>query len=447
MRTFWYAGLLLLTGIVLVACQSGDLNVGQSVINPQELSIQSIDTVTIQTSTVLRADSFATSTDADIVVGRWTDPQTGRLNARSFATFDYTSNSLGAQTNLRLDSLVLEMNYSLVSASQAFVYGDTTTLFDISVHRLANPLAPQLYYNTSSIVYDPTPTAKMVVLPQPNRRGKQIRFRMTDNLAQDLFTRLSTNQITDFTSLSRFIPGFAFVNNSTSNTLACFATSTSGLRLYYHTIEDPQTSADVLFPITNYHFTQLQNDRSGTPLNALKNRSDAVSSRLTDNTSFVSIASQLQTRIEFPYLAQFARPEGYADLNKAVLVVSPIRRTQLDNAAPPSSLELFQVNNQNVAIATIPGGTIPQSGGGALGYYSIDPFAQLFTDSYTFDLTYYIGEILKQKAPNEPLLLTLPAPTSQDPYTLKRFIQRVTLGNPFRTGDQMKMKLFISSGT
>ncbi|RYF45422.1 MAG: hypothetical protein EOO39_51320, partial [Cytophagaceae bacterium] len=35
----------MLTGIVLFACQSGDLNVGQSVINPQELLVQSIDSV------------------------------------------------------------------------------------------------------------------------------------------------------------------------------------------------------------------------------------------------------------------------------------------------------------------------------------------------------------------------------------------------------------------
>lgn len=440
MRTFWYAGWLLLTGIVLVACQSGDFNVGQSVINPQELSIQSIDTVTIQTSTVLRADSFATSTDANVVVGRWTDAQTGRLNARSFATFDYTSNSLGSQTNLRLDSLVLEMTY-------AFVYGDSTSLFDMSVHRLASPLANQLYYNNSSVNYDATPTAKMVVLPQPNRRGKQIRFRMTDNLAQDLFTRLTTNQITDFITLSRFIPGFAFVNNSTNNTLAGFSSSTSGLRLYYHTIEDPQTSVNLQFPFINYHYTQLQNDRSGTPLSALRNRSDAVSSRLTDNTTFISFADQLQTRIEFPYLTQFARPEGYADLNKAVLVINPIRRTLLDNTTPPLSLELFQVNNQNTPIATIPGGTVPQTGAGSVGYYAIDPYAQTFTDSYTFDLTYYIGEILKRKAPNEPLILTLPTPSNQDPYTLQRFVQRVALGNPYRTGDQMKLKLFISSGT
>ena len=453
MRIFWYAGLLLLTGIVLFACQSGDLNVGQSVINPQELVIQSVDSVTIRTSTVLKVDSFPTSGDNDILVGRWADPQTGRLTARAFTAFDYQANSLLAQTSVRVDSLVLEMNYS-------FVYGDTTTLFDMSVHRLANPLVAQVYYSTSSVNYETTPVAKMTVLPRPLSRGKQIRFRMADNLMQDLYTRLFNGQISDFNSLSRFLPGFAFVNNSTNNTLAGFSTATSGLRLYYHTIEDPKTAVSVLFPSTSLHFTQLQNDRSGTPLSALKNRSDAVSSRATDNTSFVAIGAGLQTRIEFPYLGQFATPDGYADLNKALLVICPVRRSLQDNAPPPGSsfasapispLQLFQTNNQNAAIASIADGATGslQSGAtSAAAYYAYDPSAQIFNDSYTFDLTYYIGQIIKRKIPNAPLLLTMLPPSNTNGfYTLKSLVQRVTLGSQQRTGvDQLQMKLFITSG-
>ena len=443
MRTFWYAGLLLLTGIVLFACQSGDLNVGQSVINPQELVTQSIDTVTIQTSTVLRVDSFATSADNDVLVGRWKDPQTGLLTARAFAALDFSSNPIGAQTNLRLDSLVFEMNYS-------FVYGDTTSLFDMSIHQLKKPLAAQVYYNTNSVDYEATPLARMTVQPRPLSRGKQIRFRMSDKLAQDLYTGLLNNQITDYVSLGKLLPGFAFVNNSTNNTLAGFSTATtpSGLRLYYHTVEDAQTALSVSFPFTSLHFTQVQNDRSGTPLSALQKRSDAVSSRLTDNTSFIALGAFLQTRIEFPYLGQFAAPDKYADLNKALLVISPVRRNLFDNAPPPGILELYQVNNQNTPIAAIPDGTTGaiQSGlSSASAQYSYNSAAQIFTDTYTFDLTYYIGQIIKRKIPNEPLLLTVPAPASTS--ALRSMVQRVTIGNQYRTGDQLKMQLFITSGT
>ncbi|UFH52337.1 DUF4270 family protein [Spirosoma sp. KNUC1025] len=451
MRTLWYAGLLLLTGIVLAACQSGDQTVGQSIINPLELVVQTVDTVTIRTSTVLKVDSFATSADNDILVGRWKDAQTGLMTSKAFAALDYAANSFSSQTNLRLDSLVLEMNYS-------FVYGDTTSLFDMSVHQLKKPLVAQVYYNGNSVDYETTPLLRKVVQPRPNSRGKQIRFRMPDALAQTLFARLLNGQISDYVSLGRLLPGFAFVNNSTNNTLAGFsaAATGSGIRLFYHTIDDPQTSLNLLFPITSLHFSQLLNDRTGTPLSALKTRSDAVNSRLTDNMSYVVPGAFLQTRIEFPYLGQFAAPNGFADLNKALLVIGPVRRNLLDNAPPPgasfgttapSPLLLFQTNSQNAAIAVVPegvNGVLQSNASSASAYYAYDPTAQIFSDSYTFDLTYYISQIIKRKASNEPLLLTVLSPSTG---LMKALSQRVALGNAYRTNDEMKLQLYITSGT
>ena len=439
MRTFWYAGLLWLTGIMLFACQSGELNIGQSIINPEELLIQSIDTISVQTSTVMRPDSFVTSGDANLVVGRWSDPQSGSLTTRAFTALDYTSNSLSTQPNVRLDSVVLEMNY-------AFVYGDTTTSYSLNVYRLTKPLVPQLYYNTSSVPFEASPVLKKTVLPQPQSRGRQIRLRFPDNMAQTFFTQLSTGQISDGPSLDRLMPGFAFTSTSANNTIAGFsaAAGASGLRLFYHTTDDAQTSLSLLFPITSLHFTQYINDRSGTPLSALKTRADAVSSRLTDNTTFVALGQGLQTRITFPYIGQFDRPAKFADINKALLVISPVRRGLLDNTPPPSQLELFITNNQNGAIAVVPGGT--SGGSAAVANYSADLNAPLFVDSYTFDLTNYLGQILKQKTLPQPLLLTVPTP-GNGVFTLQQLIQRVTLGSQQRPNDQLQVKLFITSGT
>ena len=443
MRTFWYAGLLLLTGIVLFACQSGDLNVGQSVINPQELSIQSIDTITVKSSTVMKPDSFITSADNDILVGRWSDPQTGQLSMRAFAELEYTANTLSTQTNLVLDSLVLEMNYS-------FVYGDTTSAYSINVHRLSKPLVPQLYYNTSSVPYEASPFLQKTVIPKPLSRGKQIRLRTSDDLAQSLYSKLVSGQINDVTSLEKFLPGFAFISTSTNNTIAGFsaAAGASGLRLFYHTTDDAQTAVSVLFPITSLHFTKFITDFSNTPLSALKSRSDAVSSRLTDNTTFIALGAGLQTRIEFPYLSQFTKPEKFADINKAILVISPVRRSLQDNAPPPGQnpevVELYVTNNQNQPIAAVPGGTAGASQ--AAAYYSYDPNAPLFTDSYTFDLTYYLGQIIKQKSLPQPLLLTVPTPSTGF-FSMRSLVQRVVLGSQQRPNDQMKVQLFITSGT
>ncbi|GAB2569616.1 DUF4270 family protein [Spirosoma areae] len=458
MRILWYAGLLWLTGIVLLACQSGDLTVGQSVINPQELQVQSIDSITVQASTVLKPDSFVTSGDPDLLVGRWTDAQTGQLTARTFVSLDYPGNSLATQTNVRLDSLVLELNYS-------FAYGDTTSLFDLSVHTLTKPLVGQTYYNTNSVDYESKPLGQKTVVPQPFSRTRQVRFRLSDALTQAFYAKILNGEINDFTTLSDFLPGFALVGNSRTNTFIGFSTATSGLRLYYHSTDIDQAATTLLFPLGaqqsrfSTNFTQLQNDRTGTVLSALKNRSDAVSSRLTNNMTFVVPGGQLQTRIEFPYLSNFTRPERFADINKALLVVSPIRQDSRDNTFPPSQLALFVTNSQNEILPiSIPGGET-----GALaavasynqryisGGNPNDPGPLTLTDAYVFDLTYYIGQIIKQKTQNQPLLLSVLTPEQaqqlMQSITLRNRIQRVTLGSQQRPNDQLQLKLFITSGT
>jgi hypothetical protein len=456
MRTLWYAGLLLLTGIWLFACQSGNLDVGQSIINPQELQIQSIDSVTIQTSTVMRADSFPTTNDPDLVLGQWKDAQTGKLAVRTFIGFDYAANSLNTQTptTLQVDSLVLELGYS-------FVYGDTTSTFDVSLYNLSKPLVSQLYYSNNSVSFDTKSYFQKTVIPQPLSRTRQVRFRFSDAVAQDLFNKLTNGEISDATTFSEFLPGFAMASNSTQNTFVGFSSSstgsstgtttaptsmTSGLRLYYHNTDINNTASALLFPVSALHFSQLQKDLSGTVLSALQARSSSVSSRLTDNTSFVALGSGLQTRIEFPFLGNFDRPDQFADLNSALLVVGPIRRDFRDNFSPPNQLALYFTNNQNDILPTaVPGGTAGVTS--AIASYGYDPNALILSDFYTFDLTYYIGQIIKRKLSNQPMLLTLPLPTSGSSYSLRSLVQRVALGNQQRANDdRLQVKLFITSG-
>jgi hypothetical protein len=410
MRTFWYAGLLLLTGIVLLSCQTGDLNVGQSVINPQELLVQSVDSITMQTSTVVKPDSFATSGDLNLLVGRWTDPQTGRMTARSFTSVNYAGNSLNTQTNVRLDSLVLELNY-------AYVYGDSTSQFNLSVHPLVRPMEVQLYYNTNSLDYNPTAIVQKTFVPQPLSRTRQVQLRMPDALAQAFFAKLQNGTVNDATTLADYLPGFALNCNSTANTFVGFTAASSGLRFYYHTTDIDQTASTLLFPFSSIYFTQLKND--------------------------------------FPYLNQFDRPDGFADLNKALLVIRPVRKTLTDNTQPPAALGLFFTNTQNDILSiALPGGVTGSSS--AIASYGnnldprssgYDPTALVLQDSYTFDLTYYLGQVIKRKALNQPLLLTIPTSSQlQRNYTLYDYIQRVTLGNQQRANDQLQVQLFITSG-
>ena len=265
MRTLWYAGLLWLAGIVLFACQSGDLNVGQSIINPQQLQVQSVDSITVKTSTVMRTDSFVTSGVNDMVVGQWKDANTGLQTAQAFAAIDYPSNSLVSQTNFRLDSLVLELGYS-------FTYGDTTSTFDLEAYQLNRPVLAQLFYNTSTLAYAAKPLVKQTFVPNQNSGTRLVKIRLPSELAQTLYDKIISGEITDNITLNDYLPGFSLVGKSTSNTFLGFTTnpSVSGLRMYYHDTDINRTQATLLFSISSLHFTNLKNDRTGATLECIE---------------------------------------------------------------------------------------------------------------------------------------------------------------------------------
>lgn len=435
MQTKWCASRLLwLAGALFFGCQSGDLDVGQAVINPQELQIQSIDSVTVQTATVMVPDSFVTSTDTSILVGRWSDTQTGQLVARGFTSVDYVTNALQGQTGLRLDSLVLELGYS-------FAYGDTATAFTLGVYPLRQPLVQQAYYNTGSAAYETTPLGTKTVILHPNSGTRQIRFRVADAVAQAFYAKLISGDINDATTLAEFWPGFAFAGQSATNVLVGFsANQASSLRLYYHTTDIDRTAASVRFPISQTHFSQLRNDRSGSALQPLQRQADQVSSKQTSNATFVAAGGFLRTRIELPYLGQFDKPELFAGLNSAILSIQPIRRDRNDNTPPPAQLSLYETNSQNEIIAVVPAGSTGASA--TIANYLYDPNALELNDVYQFDLTQYVGQIIRRQIPNRPLLLTIPVAQPD----LRTLVRRVTLGDQNRSTDRVKLQLFMTSG-
>lgn len=442
---------LFIAALCLCACQSGTLDIGQAIINPQEFSIQSLDTISVRVSTVLAPDSFVTSPilisantyqDNSVLVGRWSDSRTGTLTTRGYTNVDYAANPFIATTNITVDSLVLELGY-------AYAYGDTTTAFGIEVHQLQNSLSrSRTYYNTSSAAYDSKPLFSRTVTPAPGlppRVSRQIRFRMSSAIAQSFYAALADGTITDNITMDDFWKGFAFVTPMSGNTLIGFSTQDlSGLRLYYHTTDIGTdivvNAASVQFPFFNTHFTQFINDRTGTPLATLQSRTDAVSSSLTNRSSLIAMG--LRTRIDFPYISQFELPAGFAGLNSAQLVVHPIRQTLRDNLTPPN-LAIFLGNAQNELLSPVPAGpsgALPQSGYNAASY-AYDATQPDLVDSYTFDVTQYASNLILGRVPNRPLILTTLG------TDLRTMAQRVTVGDQQQPiGDRIQLRLFLTSG-
>lgn len=426
--------LLVAVGLLVpVACQQGDLEVGRQIGTPSELEVQLVDSFTVQTATVL-ADTFVTSADSSVLIGQWADAQAGRTSARGFASVAYATNDLTDRSGTRFDSLVLVLPLSRA-------YGDTTELMTLNVHRLTRTLENKTYYNPDGAEYEAAPLLTKTIRPWPRYRTRQVRILLADDLGRSFFEQLRSRAIQDDESLASFLPGLAFGSSAPGgagpNLLLGLNVSSgaAGLLLYYHDNDMNQTRSTIRFPLQGTHFSQMLTDLSQTSLRSLRSRADAVSSRQTQNMAFVNAVSRLRTRLQIPSLNELALLDQYRGVNRAELIVEPVRKDVRDNAVPPSQLTLYQTNDLNEVLAVVPDG---QSNSSVSGYYSYDPTDLEQKGRYLFDVTYYINEVLKNRLTNRPLLLTAPVSDAQLP------LERLAVGDAKNPAYRMRLKLYVT---
>ena len=447
-KTGWL--LLVLAGWMGWACQSGDPNVGQNIITPNQLEIQFIDTVSVFTSTVAATDSFATSADTALFVGHWRDAVAGATDASSFGTPVYTGNNGLADltdADVTYDSLVFELPYS-------YVYGDTTQLVTLQTYRLTAPLRnDRAYYNNSTASYETTPFARRTFYAQA-RTGRDaglVRIRLSDDLGRQLYTKLRNRSIETVDQFQAFLPGLAFTSTSAANLFLAFSASRSGIALYYHQNDANQTKVSLRFPFAGARFNRVLTNFAGTPLQTLRTRLDRVPSTATKGTTFLTSAPALRTRIDIPGLTAILSNPAYAGINRAELTIQPVFKTQRSyllgpipfSGRPrnpglfllgqfPSPLYLYETNNYNEFTS---GGTPINQQPVSYGY---NTSALDLQDSYTFDLTTYVLQILRRQKTYQPFLLGLP-PTSG-----VTTMERLTIGDRTNATDPIKLRLFLT---
>lgn len=423
------AALFVLAVVAFVACQEGDLEVGQRVAAPTELGVQLVDSFTVQTETVL-ADTFVTSADSSVLVGKWTDALTGRTEARGFASLVYATNDLPNRTDARFDSLVLVL--PLASA-----YGDTTQPFTLNIHRLIGEIEDKTHYNLEAAPYETTPFLTKLVRPWPRSGSRQLRIRLPAELGQSFFDRLRNRAISDDQTLKSFLSGLAFAAPDMASNLFLglnVSSGSGGLLLYYHQTDIDRTRSSLAFTLQGTHFSQMQTDRSQTPLRNLLTRSDAVSSGQTQHVAFVVAGAMLRTRLRIPALDELAFMEQYRGVNRAELTIEPVQSDVRNNASPPAQLVLYQTNSVNEALAAVPDGT----GTAVSGYYGYDLTDLEQKGHYAFNITYYINEIIAGRFPNRPLLLMTPSSESTLP------LERLTIGDSRNPTYRMRLRLYVT---
>jgi hypothetical protein len=395
-----------------------------------------IDTLTVRASTVLR-DSVPSSNSAYLFVGQYTDPLLGKLTARS-------AFRLGLPDAYAPDPAAVFDSVTLILKPDAYRYGDTTkTQALVEVHRLRSPVSSTQYSFTSPRLtrmdYDSVNRLNYsanggslapVGRARPNLRT--LRLPLDRAFGRTLLTMGQTGRLSTQDDLDAFLPGLVITpaTNDEAAILRLSATATdAGVNLYYHLPTDPTTVITSSFSLANggRHYFQVRANRTAAAITNLPKTSlQAVSSTLTGERTVIEGAIGLQTRLEFPYLADLRQYGNNLTITNAQILASVPNSTLTPFAPVPPALNISYTDANNHPISTYQAGVTYNTG--------ISTSTGIEQGTYNWLVTSYIQAVLKNTIPNNGLLLSSATPEVPT---------RVILGGPRNVQNKLTLRVYF----
>ncbi len=435
----------------LSACEDPQ-EIGSEVFS-QDIGVLFTDTLTVDASTVL-LDSIVTSTTPNLLVGRYTDPTLGLVEASSYFQisntdtirtylFDADKTPLiiankkdfkWIKNPTKIDSIRFILPYSLYQ-------GDTLQTQTFKVSQLNDNSildATKSYYSNSD-----APLLKSNLLGQV--KNVKIRPVKNKNILAGL-SRFDTLKIPitnpDFinfissqrdsnkedaligTGFKTKIRGLALTSESSNNAaLLGFFSDYSVMKVYYsytysYTLRNKANTSDSLKVTVdstksndlyvglysratgvsqNARFNKITTTRSGT-FSKLVNPTDILSSAQANNQVVIQSSTGLATKIKFPSLLKLKERQDIA-INKAELVFEP----NVANYSVPNDLVLIE----NTATNRLLRNTITSEG--ALQFVSGEGSSASYiskTNNYTLNVTSSLQNILSGRNKTNGWILT-----------------------------------------
>lgn len=448
----WLLGWLVL-GLLAAGCSKDPTSIGVGLPSTDaNTGAYLIDTLTVRASTVLR-DSVVTSSASTLLLGRYTDPQLGTVQATSYFGVGLPAAFVPDGTAV-YDSLVLTLSPSSSSGTNmSFRYGDTTrTQSLVAVYKLNQVLptntplfaAPRLTPLAS--YYDPLTSLLNLNRVVRQRRASPvlgtIRTRLNDDLGRQLMVAGQRGQLSTQDQLQALLPGLAIAPLTSDNAaLLTFAATSesSALMIYYHDPTAPTVPQSATFQVQTggAHCFQVE----------LLNRNQSVlggklptqtlgqvpASSLGEQT-IIAGGIGLQTKLEFPYLRDLYQFGQHLTLTSAQLVlrVPPSSTSMALALAPPSTLNVSTVNFNNQPVTTLPT-TVSYDN------TQLSPLTTLPQATYTLPdavVNAYIQAVLAGASPNNGLLLRSASP---------ELPSRVLLGSSRNASARLQLRVYVVS--
>lgn len=337
----------LVTLLICTSCHDELSTLGNSWVESDLKNVQT-DTCTVRMSTVL-LDSINTSNKSVAQIGYYKDDIWGKISGSSYVEYSPSTFTPNENLSYRFDSLTISMKCN------GDYVGDTLAPLKVHLYELTENLelnTSGYLYNNSNVSYQSTPFSTIKIQPKPN--GKNLlEYRLSDDLGKLWFNKMLSRS-DDFTSSDNFrkyFKGIAFVPDENSDkSLMGFAISDSSLciTLYYHELGESATDLTVKFTPSTPNYNNVNHDRSNTPLQFLNSGTTVLASDKMSNVSYVQGLTGLYTKIEFPYLNNILEAGQMVSIESATLYLYPVKGSYGVLNPLPSSLALYQSNENNV---------------------------------------------------------------------------------------------------
>ena len=336
-------------------------------------------------------DSFATSNNGILSIGRVKDVYLGNTSARTY--FQFSVPTIGdLPEDATYDSMVL------VLKPTAEYYGDTSVPLTYTVHELAEQ--PQYthesrLYNTSSIPVKPTPIVTKTARFNPSTDSLTIRF--PDSRGNLFFDKFVNNdpEFEDQDSFMEYFRGLSIgVSNSDEGAIYNYKTENVTLRLYYHTTTPDFKKHEITFNIGRqaYQFNQVLSDRTGTPLEPTFPGQQEFDVTEDQMYAFMHNCTGVWLKIRFPSIRNLLVVGETVKALTAELILKPIEGSfdAKGYRLPPSifMMETDITNNPGYPLTDGSGANILYS------YPEIDEVYNINTQ-YSFPLTAFANYLLE----------------------------------------------------
>ncbi|WP_321423914.1 DUF4270 family protein [uncultured Bacteroides sp.] len=337
----------LVTLLICTSCHDELSTLGNNWVESDLKNVQT-DTCTVRMSTVL-LDSINTSNKSVAQIGYYKDDIWGKISGSSYVEYSPSTFTPDENLSYRFDSLTISMKCN------GDYVGDTLAPLKVHLYELTENLelnTSGYLYNNSNVSYQSTPFSTINIQPKPNGKN-HLEYRLSDDLGKLWFNKMLSRS-DDFTSSDNFrkyFKGIAFVpDESSDKSLMGFAINDSSLciNLYYHELGESATDLTVKFTPSTPNYNKVNHDRSNTPLQLLNSGTTVLASDKMSNVAYVQGLTGLYTKIEFPYLNNILEAGQMVSIESATLYLYPVKGSYGVLNPLPSSLALYQSNENNV---------------------------------------------------------------------------------------------------